>query len=318
MTALNTSERERGFTLIETLIGLVVTLVVVTATLGLLDTQRKSNRTTRVRSEVQQNARYALDMITRDLMEAGQGMDPNAVFGVVASSDGGSANSDTLYVTFADPDTPIHLLKAPPAGEEKTTIIVKITCSDPVDDLAAGDFVYVASGSARGIARVNTVSRDENPGGGCGGNPNGDKGEVTLNVTAVDGEGHGWVLQGNELAAALVRANAAVYFVDKSDPDNLIMARAASWNGGWEVVPIAHGVSDLQVELRFANGATGEVANGDDASPDNDFDDIDTIHIRIKGQARSKDKDIKGGTLFEQEYAVSVSPRNQLYTRNRN
>jgi type II secretory pathway pseudopilin PulG len=318
MAARDTTERERGFTLIEALIGLVVTLLVVTATLGLLDTQRKANRTTRVRSEVQQNARYTLDMITRDLMEAGQGMDPNAVFGVVAASDGGSANSDTLYVIFADAGTPIHLLKAPPAGEEKTTIVVKISCSDPVDDLAEGTFVYVASGSARGIARVNTVSRNQSPGGGCGGNPNADLGEVTLDVTVVDGEGHGWVLQGNELGAALVRANAAVYFVDKTDPNNPILARATSWNGGWEALPIAYGVSDLEVELRFANGAAGEVANGDDTNPDNDFDDIDTIHIRVKGQARSKDKDVQGGRLFEQEYAVSVSPRNQLYTRNRN
>ncbi len=318
MVATNTTERERGFTLIEALIGLVVTLLVVTATLGLLDTQRKANRTTRVRSEVQQNARYTLDMITRDLMEAGQGMDPNAVFGVVASSDGGSANSDTLYVISADAGTPIHLLKAPPAGEEKTTIVVKISCSDPVDDLAEGTFVYVASGSARGIARVNTVTRNQSPGGSCGSDPNADLGEVTLDVTVVDGEGHGWVLQGNELGAALVRANAAVYFVDKTDPNDPTLARATSWNGGWEALPIAHGVSELEVELRFANGAAGEVANGDDTNPDNDFDDIDTIHIRIKGQARSKDKDIQGGTLFETEYAVSVSPRNQLYTRNRN
>ncbi len=317
MTALNPTESERGFTLIETLIGLVVTLIVVTATLGLLDTQRESNRTTRVRSEVQQNARYALDMITRDLMEAGQGMDPNAVFGVVAASDGGSTNPDTLYAIFADPATPIHVLKAPAVGEEKTVIKVKISCGDPVDDLAEGDLVYLASGSARGVARVNALTRNEN-GNTCGGDPSMDLGTVTLDVTAVDGEGHGWVLQGNELAAALVRANAAVYFVDKSDPASPILARATSWDGSWEVVPIAHGVSDLQVELRFATGATGEVANGDDASPDNDFDDIDTIHIRIKGQARSKDKDIKGGALFETEYAISVSPRNQLYTRNRN
>ena len=76
--------------------------------------------------------------------------------------------------------------------------------------------------------------------------------------------------------------------------------------------------TDLQVELGFANGSTGQLADGDDTNPDNDYDDIDTIKIRLKAQARRKDKDIKGGGLLEQEYAVSVSPRNQLYTRNRN
>ena len=72
------------------------------------------------------------------------------------------------------------------------------------------------------------------------------------------------------------------------------------------------------MELAFANGSTGQLANGDDTNPDNDYDDIDTIKIRLKAQARRKDKDIKGGGLLEREYAVSVSPRNQLYTRNRN
>ncbi len=311
------STAQQGFTLVEVLIGLIVSVVVVTLTLGLLDTQRKSHRTTKLRSEVQQNARYTLDMLTRDLMEAGQGMDPNAVFGVVASSDGGGSNPDTLYVLFADPDTPIHSLEAPPAGQEKQVIEVKITCGDPVDDLAVGELVYVASGSARGVARVNTLTRNEN-GDTCGSDPNQNLGTVTLDVTAVDGEGHGWVLQGNEVGGALVRANAAVYFIDQTDPTRPFLARATEWDGGWEAVPIAHGVTDLKVELQFAGGATGEVANGGDTNPDNDFDDIDTINIRVKALARRNDKDVQGGQLFYQEYALSVSPRNQLYTRNRN
>ncbi len=306
-----------GFTLVEMLIGMIVTVLLLTMTLGLLDTQRKSDRTTRLRTDVQQNAQYTLDMITRDLMEAGQGMDPSSVFGVVAASDGGGSESDTIYMISVEPDTPVHLVETPPDGEEKTTIKVKISCGDPVNDLEVGNLVYVASGSARGIAHIDNVVRNEN-GQGCGADPNKNLGTVTLTVTAVDGEGHGWVFQGNEQAAALSRVNAAVYFVDDSDPARPTLARATDWNNGWDPLPIAYGITDLQVELGFANGSTGQLANGDDTNPDNDYDDIDTIKIRLKAQARRKDKDIKGGGLLEKEYAVSVSPRNQLYTRNLN
>lgn len=306
-----------GFTLLEMLIAVIVTVFLLTATLGLLDTQRESDRTTRLRTEVQQNAQYALDMITRDLMEAGQGMDPSSVFGVVAASGGGGSRSDTVYMISVEPGTTVHLLKTPPDGAEKTTIRVKISCGDLADDLEVSNLVYVASGSARGIARVNKVARSENS-NSCGSNPTTNLGTVRLTVTAVDGEGHGWVFQGNEKAAALSRVSAAVYFVDDSDPARPTLARATEWNNGWDPVPIAYGITDLNVELGFANGSTSQLANGDDANPDNDYDDIDTIKIRLKAQARRKDKDIKGGGLLEKEYAVSVSPRNQLYTRNRN
>lgn len=316
MPAIRAASKE-GFTLVELLIALVVSAVVVTAALGLLDTQRQADRTTKVRTGVQLNARYALDMITRDLMEAGQGMDPNAVFGVVATSSGGGTASDTLYSLFADPDTPIHGLTAPPDGKEKKVITVKISCGDEVADIAVGDLVYLASGSARGVARVNTVTRNEN-GDKCGNDPNKNLGTVSLSVTAVDGEGHGWVLQGNEVGAALLRVNAAVYFVDNSNPARPTLARATKWDGSWSPVPIAHGVSDFQVELQFSDGTKGTQANGNDTNSDNDYDDIDTINVKVTAFARRKDKDIKGGELFESVYALSVSPRNQLYTRNRN
>ena len=308
---------EAGFTLVEMLVAGIVTVLVLSVTLGLLDTQRESNRTTQLRGEVQQNAQYVLDMLTRDLMEAGQGMDPSPVFGVVAASEGGASRSDTLYIISVSPDAPVHALKKPPNGKEKTRIRVKISCGDPVTDLAVGDFVYVASGSARGIAHVNKVVRKEN-GESCGGDPNKNLGTVTLTVTTVDGEGHGWPLDGNEKGAALARVDAAVYFVDNSDPARPTLARASEWNNGWIPTPIAHGITDLRVQLRFADKTKGQVASGDDANPDNDYDDIDTVEIRLKAQARRKDKDVKGGALLEKEYALSVSPRNQLYTRNRN
>ena len=77
---------QMGFTLVEALIGIIVTFFVLAAAVSVVNTQRETSRTTRLTSELRQNARYSLDMITRDLMEAGQGMDPNTVFGVASFS----------------------------------------------------------------------------------------------------------------------------------------------------------------------------------------------------------------------------------------
>jgi len=307
---------EDGFTLVELLILMFVGLLVIGGTLKSLNKHREISRTEKLRVEVQQNARYALDMLIRDLMEAGQGMDPNPVFGVVAASDGGIGKSDTLYIIYADAGAPVHALLKPPAGKEKSVVMARITCADAVTAVQDGDLIYMASGSARGVARVDQVVRNPN-GNACAGDPNLNLGTVKLDVSAIDGERHGWVLQGNEEGAALEKVNAAVYFVDTSDPSGPKLARATEYDGGWVPVPIADMISSFETDLIFVSGTVGAVADGADADPDNDYDDINTIKVALRALARRTDKDLAGGTVFGRSYAVSVTPRNPLYTRNR-
>jgi hypothetical protein len=265
--------------------------------------------------DVQDNARYALSMLTRDLMEAGQGMDPNVVFGVVAVGDGGAGKNDTLFILFADPGTPIHAVEAPP-GNPKTKVRVRITCADPVTDIEDGDFVYLASGSARGVAHVSQVSQTNN-GAACGGDPNEIIGTVNLDASAVDAEKHGWVFEANEAGAALERVNAAVYFVDDSDPTHPTLNRATEYDGNWVEMPIADMISEFRVELIFADGDELALADSGDSDLTNDFDDVNTVRLHLRGSARRADKDLAGGYQVHRDYTMSVTPRNQLYTRNR-
>jgi prepilin-type N-terminal cleavage/methylation domain-containing protein len=304
-----------GFTIVELLVVMLISGLVLSSAIGLLKTVRSSSRTERLVVDVQDNARYAISMLTRDLMEAGQGMDPSAGFGVVAVGDGGAGKNDTLFILFADPGTPIHAVEAPP-GNPKTKVRVRITCADPVTDIEDGDFVYLASGSARGVAHVSQVSQTNN-GATCGGDPNEIIGTAILDVSAVDSEEHGWVLEANEAGAALERVNAAVYFVDDSDPTHPTLNRATEYDGDWVVMPIADMISEFRVELIFADGDELALADSGDGDLTNDFDDINTVRLHLRGSARRADKDLAGGHRVDRDYTMSVTPRNQLYTRNR-
>lgn len=289
--------------------------LVVSSAIGLLKTVRSTSRTERLVVDVQDNARYALSMLTRDLLEAGQGMDPNAHFGIVAIGDGGPGKNDTLFILFAAPGTPIHAVQVPP-GNAKQKVDVRITCADPVTDLEVGDFIYVASGSARGVAQIKQANRANN-GSACGGDPNTIIGTLKLNVSVVDGEAHGWVFEGNGAGAALERVNAAVYFVDESDPTHPTLNRATEYDGDWVEMPIADMIAQFRVDLIFADGDELPVADSGDGDPTNDYDDINTVRLQLRASARRADKDLAGGRQVDRDYTMSVTPRNQLYTRNR-
>jgi prepilin-type N-terminal cleavage/methylation domain-containing protein len=58
---------EHGFTLIEMLVTMAITVVVFGATLSLLDVFQKDNSLAQVRNETQDNARNAMDRLARDL-----------------------------------------------------------------------------------------------------------------------------------------------------------------------------------------------------------------------------------------------------------
>ncbi len=69
-------ESERGFTLIEVLISIVITLIVMAAVFALLTQgQRAFEREPEI-ADLQQSARTVLDMVSRDILQAGSGLPP--------------------------------------------------------------------------------------------------------------------------------------------------------------------------------------------------------------------------------------------------
>ena len=85
---------QSGFSLVELLIALTVTLIVTGAVYGLLTVGQKAFRREPEKSDLQQNLRLAIDVITRDIRNAGVGLSPGAqVFTVGLDAAGPSSGN---------------------------------------------------------------------------------------------------------------------------------------------------------------------------------------------------------------------------------
>jgi prepilin-type N-terminal cleavage/methylation domain-containing protein len=72
-------KREVGFSLIELLVAMAVTLIIVAATLSLFENALRTNETSQQLSNMDGNLRGAMNLITRDLLQAGQGIPTGGV-----------------------------------------------------------------------------------------------------------------------------------------------------------------------------------------------------------------------------------------------
>jgi prepilin-type N-terminal cleavage/methylation domain-containing protein len=95
----------RGFTLIEVLISMAITIIVMGAVFGLLTRGQQSFQREPQIAELQQSARTALDMVSKDVLQAGAGLPPEfPAFTTTAINpavgDGGS-NPDVIEIVGA-------------------------------------------------------------------------------------------------------------------------------------------------------------------------------------------------------------------------
>ena len=90
-------ESERGFSLIEVLVSIMITLIVMGAVFGLLTKGQRSFQREPEVADLQQSARTALDLVTKDILQAGAGLPPE--FPAFSRIRGGDANpTDRLEV----------------------------------------------------------------------------------------------------------------------------------------------------------------------------------------------------------------------------
>jgi type IV pilus assembly protein PilW len=89
---------QRGFTLIEIMVSMVLGLVLVGGATGLILANRQSYRTNEALSQVQESARTAFELLARDVREAGiSGCDSNGRMANVLDTDAGTAWWQTWF-----------------------------------------------------------------------------------------------------------------------------------------------------------------------------------------------------------------------------
>lgn len=128
---------EHGFTLVEVVIAMALTIAVMGAVFGLLLRGQRSFQREPEITELNQNARAGVDMISRDLVMAGY---KTPVTSAVLWADGGDINPDEITVVFADPDVPLceplkcDSLGAGPCGtiEESAVLLIDPETLDPL------------------------------------------------------------------------------------------------------------------------------------------------------------------------------------------
>jgi type II secretory pathway pseudopilin PulG len=113
------TDQARGFSLVEILIALVITMLVMTSVFLLLQKSQKSFAREPEVSAMNANARAGLDLISQDLAVTGFGTPSNVA---VMWSDGGGLTPDRIGIVYADPEVPVSRPRPCPGGGPCATI----------------------------------------------------------------------------------------------------------------------------------------------------------------------------------------------------
>jgi type IV pilus assembly protein PilW len=118
---------DRGFTLIELMIALVITTVIVAAGYTILTTTHKASISNERAVGTQQNVRVAMELIAKDIKQAGFGMPlaPNPPVGGVAGNC--APGGTTAAITPVDNNSALPLTAVNDTGADRISVIVPRT-----------------------------------------------------------------------------------------------------------------------------------------------------------------------------------------------
>jgi hypothetical protein len=214
---------ERGTTLIEMMIALVLTGIVTLAIMKTYVTQHENYLTQEDVTYMQQGARASIDELTRQIRMAGHGL-PLGLPAIVGSN----TNPDTITVTYHGNDCDTFLSSKMPNSSAELKLATDVSC------FRADQWVYIydpdsASGEWFKISHVQTGSN-----------------HIQHNYAPKN------LSRAYDSDALLLALNQVKFFIDEtSDPDNpMLMVQL----GGEPAQPYADHISDLQFRYRLANG----------------------------------------------------------------
>jgi type IV pilus assembly protein PilW len=240
--------RDRGFTLVELLISIVIGIIIVGAGFGVYITFSKSFSVQTSITEMQENARIGMNIISSEIKFAGYGMGCGRLRSYYDPGTGQQAGDDTFFlapvkVIDSDPDTIIIFYGS---GEESATIREPMPNSSAVlkvysiPDLEVGDLMIITDGCEGTILQVsgfNEQSRiiQHNPGGNFPYNPPGGH-----NIFPEDGYDEG--------DKVILLRNVSFYIDRDSDPP-VLYRDPDGYIGNREPEAIALGIEYIDFEL---------------------------------------------------------------------
>lgn len=326
-TARCSKTSAHGFSLIEVLVALTITLIVMSSVFSLLTKGQRSFEREPEIAELQQNARAGLDAIAKDLAVAGYRTPPNIA---IQWADGGGTTPDEITIIYGDPLLPT--VQSLPCKDQQgggacntigqsSTLFIDFDSFeppqfDPVNAYSDGTaLVILETEDCNGDGEMGIVQFDlsndpvlasgklkltHNPGqSGSLNLPEGFNEEVTADCAVIG-------------AFRVVQ-----YRVNPLPPaDNPTMERR-ELGAGEDWIPLAANIEDFQVQY-----GVGSAANWVDSPGATDPDDPETwiTRVSLSIRARSESTDLEGGTTvnaaspedthIRKTYATTMSLRN--------
>ncbi len=335
---------QRGFSLIEVMIAMGITMAIMGAVFSLLEKGQESFIREPEITDMQQSTRAGLQMISRDLIPAGMGTPP--VFAVMPS-DGGSG-PDMLTIVYVDGEIPIssplpcdgievsdpfvdaESTKMGPRGsgpcntiDKSSTLLINPESFIPPQD-------YPEEAYSRGQTLFAMETSDCNGDGQMGIYPfeisqdpamNVAGGEETLRLNHNPGKQEsgvnlpgGFNRQISPDCAIIGRFFAIQYRINPVPPTQNPQLEKRVMGGEW--TPAANNIEDLQVEY-----GVGMNINEFFDQPVALFTDPETwiTHVKITITGRTESRNLSGstegvdGTYIRETLSSVTALRNQLY-----
>jgi len=335
MRTLDTSSGQAGFSLIELMVALTLSLLVVGGSLATFKVQQNAFERQGAMGEVEQNIRFGLDMIVEEVRRAGYltNLDINRVVltpinNNAVGGDGMVDGQDAITVRYAVGDGTATLVTANPTvvqisardldGDGVNEISALDLDGDGVNDLnpaAINPFdnttwipAILSNGYRNSQAESARVSGMVDLGGG--------NYQVTL-TKVTDDAGNDGALDGTGYAGAILHL-ALLYEVDYYITDGAAAPNEVApvqpqlvrrENGGTPDV-IADGVTSLTLRYSISGSSTLDADLLDDVSADNlAAGAVTAVRVDMGGRATTPDRH---GNYYDLTYTALAGVRNAL------
>jgi prepilin-type N-terminal cleavage/methylation domain-containing protein len=276
---------QAGLTLIELMVTIVVAGIAVGVVLAIQSSLAVAYRAQSRLAEAQQNLRAALDLIVRDVRQAGYGCGtlqqdvgagPVRVHAITVDNDeDGNEGADSITIHYGDASAPIVVDAGPgnPFGANSTLV-------DTIAGLNVGDVVFASYRGTACLFKITDLSAGADPAiehvAGGSGAPYNQPGNANCSDIAVSDWDSGQTM--------IYRRISRTYRLRPGDRRGVLeMSPSGGAADDWE--ELAHGMVDLQVTIRVHDpSATAAALDEDgDGDPQREWYSGDNMETALDG-----------------------------------
>ncbi len=283
-----------GFSLVEIMIGMTITLIIVGAFINLFIKQNQSYNSESLRQEMSLNGRTALDEIQREAMNSGTGLP--GLFAAVQVFDSGPDQPDTVTFIYVPPmDITLKFATSPKPNASANSM--KFSGDSDVADLVVGEHLIIFDETAFNIIEITSINV-----------PSGTAVFVPpAGVNTPDGLAKAY----DPPTTTIARVALMSLTVDYSDPDRPELVK---FRGSNRLGAVAIDIENLQVTVIFEDGDMASAADDSDADLTNDSMDLRAVIVKLTARSARPDPRYQvGDHYYRLEFSSTIAPRNVIY-----